>query len=173
LSNKLKVIALLLLVSLLSGCNGTTGSGNLEVGMQSNSPPTNTTRIPTTNTSSVPISEAENPAPTMGNAVRVARWSRNPDTMSMLAVRVGKLAIANNCLVMNNEDARPTLLIFPYRSGIWDDAKRTFTFEGKVIRIGEPIEVSGGNIGKNFDYLKANGKYYVPDCGITELFVVN
>jgi hypothetical protein len=68
LSNKLKVIALLLSVSLLCGCNGATGSGNSEVSMKSNAPAANTTNIPS--------AEAENPA-VAGGAVRVARWSLN------------------------------------------------------------------------------------------------
>ncbi len=131
--------------------------------MQSNSPPTNTTSVPT--------AKAKNPSPATGEAVRVARWTRNPDTLSMLAPLKGTLAIANNCLVMNNKDARPTLLIFPYRSGVWDDAKRAFTFEGKVIGIGKPIEV-GGRFIPNLDYLKAYGKYDVPDCGINNFFQV-
>ncbi len=129
---------------------------------KSNGPPKNTT--------SVPIVKAENPSPTASEALRVARWSRNPNGPSMSARRVGTLAIFNNCLVMSNKDAPPTLLIFPYRSGVWDDAKRTFTHEGKVIGIGERIEVGGGSI-QNFDYLKANGKYDVPDCGVTDFWV--
>jgi hypothetical protein len=132
--------------------------------MQSNGPPKNTTSVPT--------AEAENPPPATGDAVRVARWSRNPNSATMLAVQAGTLAIANNCLVMNNKGAPPTLLIFPYRSGVWDDAKRTFTFKGKVIGIGEPIKVVGGSI-QNLDDLKATGKYDVPDCGITNLFLVS
>jgi hypothetical protein len=132
--------------------------------MQSNSPSTNTTSVST--------AEAKNPPPATGNAVRVARWSRNPNGPIMAARNVGTLAIVNNCLVMSNKDAPPTLVIFPYHNGVWDDATRTFTYEGKVITIGEPIEVGGGSI-QNFDYLKANGKYDVPDCGITELFLVS
>ena len=130
--------------------------------MLCNAPPTNTTSIPT--------AEAENPPPVAGEAVRVARWSRNPNGLIMAALKVGTLAIVNNCLVMSNKDAPPTLLIFPYRNGVWDDAKRTFTYEGKVIGIGSPIKVGGGRI-QNFDYLKANGKYDVPDCGITDFWV--
>jgi hypothetical protein len=163
LSNNQLVCALLLLVSLLTACNGTTGSGNSEVSMPSNGPPTNTTSVPT--------AEAENSPPATGDAVRVARWSRNPNSASMLAVKVGTLAIANNCLVMNNKDAPPALLIFPYRSGVWDDAKRSFTYDGKVIGIGEPIKVGGGKI-ETLDELKQRGKYEVPDCGITDFFLV-
>lgn len=170
MSNNLKVIALLLLVFLLSGCNRTTGSGNSEVSMQSNAPPTNTTNVPTTNTPGVPTAEAENPPPAAGDAVRVARWSRDPNGPIMSALKVGTLAIVNNCLVMSNKDAAPTLLIFPYQNGVWDNTKRTFTYEGKVIGIGEHIEVGGGRI-LNFDYLKSNGKYDVPDCGITDFWV--
>jgi hypothetical protein len=165
LLNKLKVIALLLLVSLLSGCNGTTGSGNSEVTMQSNSPLTNTTSIPTAKAENLPL--------IAGYAVRVARWSPNPNGVSMTARKVGKLAIINNCLVMSNKDAPPTLLIFPYRSGVWDGAKRTFTFEGKVIRIGERIEVGGGRILNLDSFLKRTGKYNVPNCRITDSFMVS
>jgi predicted small secreted protein len=165
LSNKLKVIALLLSVSLLSGCNGTTGSGNSEVSIQSNAPPKNTTSVPT--------AEAKNPPPaTGGNTVRVARWSRDPNGSSMLALLDGTLGIANNCLVITNKDFPPTLLIFPYDSGVWDDAKRSFTYRGKVIGIGEPISVGGGTI-PNLDRLKGV-KYDVPDCGkIGSLFLVD
>jgi hypothetical protein len=133
--------------------------------VQSNSQSTNTTDISTT--------EAENSSPAMGDAVRVARWSRDPNGPVPSALLKGRLAIINNCLVMqNHQGAPPTLLIFPYRNGVWDDAKQTFTYEGKVIRIGEPIEVGGGRI-QNFDYLKANGKYDVPDCGITDFWVAS
>jgi hypothetical protein len=132
--------------------------------MQSNSPATNTTNIPTT--------EAENPSPAVSDAVRVARWSRNLDGPAPLAPLKGRLAIVNNCLVIQNHQGDPpTLLIFPYDNGVWDDAKRTFTFGGKVIRIGEFIEVTGGSI-KNRDHLKAFGKYDVPDCGTNNLFQV-
>lgn len=127
-------------------------------------------KVPPNNTTSVPTTKADNPSPATGNAVRVARWSATGP--SMLAVKVGTLGIANNCLVMNNKDAPPTLLIFPYRSGVWDDAKRSFTYDGKVIGIGEPLSVSGGRI-QNLDYLKETGKYEVPDCGITDFFLVS
>jgi hypothetical protein len=70
---------------------------------------------------------------------------------------------------MNHKGFGPTLLIFPHDSGVWDGAKRTFTYEGKVIRIGETIEV-GGRFIENLDYLKAYGKYDVPDCGINNFF---
>ncbi len=163
MSNKLKVIAVLLPISLLSGCNGTTGSSNSEVSTQSSAPPTNTANVPTT--------EAETPSPATGGAVRVARWSKKPNVGNMLAPLGGTLAIANNCLVRNSQDGRPTLLIFPYGIGVWDDAKQTFTHDGKVIRIGETIEVVGGTI-SNPEFLKANGKYDVPNCGITSLFLV-
>jgi hypothetical protein len=104
--------------------------------------------------------------------VRVARWSRDPKGPAPLAPLKGQLAIVNNCLVMqDHQGAPPTLLIFPYDSGVWDDAKRTFTFGGKVIRIGEPIEVGGGSI-QNLDHLKAFGKYDVPDCGTNYFFQV-
>lgn len=131
--------------------------------MQGNRQPANTTSVPT--------AEADNPSLSVNDAVRIARWSRNPKGGSLLAPLKGTLAIANNCLVMNNKDARPTLLIFPYDKGVWDDAKRSFTFEGKVIRIGGLIEVGGGTI-QNLDYLKAYGKYDVPDCGINDFFQV-
>jgi hypothetical protein len=132
--------------------------------MQSNSSATNTTNIPTT--------EAKNPSPAMGDAVRVARWSHNPNGDSMAARTVGTLAVVNNCLVISNKDAPPTLLIFPYDYGIWDDAKRTFTYEGKVIRIGETIEVGGGRILDLDSFLKRTGKKYdIPDCGTTDYWV--
>ena len=140
--------------------------------MQSNAPPTNTTNAPTTNTTSIPTAEAENPSPATGYAVRVARWSRDPNGLSMLAPLVATLGIANNCLVMTNKDFPPTLLIFPYGSGVWDDAKRSFTYKGKVIGIGESIRVGGGTI-PNLDRLKGV-KYDVPDCGkIGSLFLVD
>jgi hypothetical protein len=173
LLNKLKVIALLLSVSLLSGCNGITGSGDSEVSMQSNASPTNTANVPTTNTTSVPTAKSENSSPVAGDVVRVARWSKDPNGPSMTARMVGTLATVNNCLVMNNKGSRPTLLIFPYHSGVWDDAKQTFTFESKVIGIGERIEVGGGTILDIDSFLKRTGKKYdVPDCGITDFFVV-
>jgi hypothetical protein len=165
LSNNLKVIALLLPFSLLSGCNGTTGSSNAEVSMQSSAP--------LTNTNSVPTAEAKNPPPATGNAVRVARWSRHPDVPHLLAGLESTLAIANNCLVISHKDTPPTLLIFPYGMGVWDDAKQTFTHDGKVIRIGETIKVGGGTISKPADYLKGTGKYEVPDCGISSFFLVD
>jgi hypothetical protein len=52
------------------------------------------------------------------------------------------------------------------------DAKQTLTYDGKVIRIGEPIELGGGSI-SDFHYLKETGKYYVPDCGITDFWVAS
>jgi hypothetical protein len=164
LSKKLKVIALLLSVSLLSGCNETTGSGSQENTMQGNVQPANTT--------SVPIAKAENPPPAMGDAVRVARWSRDLNGLALQAALRGRLAIINNCLVIQNNQGTPSiLLIFPYNSGVWDDAKRTFTFNGNVIGIGEFIEVGGGTP-PNLDYLKQFGKYDVPDCGINNFFQV-
>ena len=163
MSNKLKVIALLLLVSLLSGCNGTTGSGSQETTMQNNSQPANTTSVPT--------AEAKNPSPATGEAVRVARWSKDPNGLSLLAPLKGPLAIVNNCLVMKHLDFHTTVLIFHYNRGVWDGAKQTFTYEGKVIRIGEPIFV-GGTFLQNLDKLKAYGKYDVPDCGINNFFQV-
>jgi hypothetical protein len=90
----------------------------------------------------------------------------------MLAPLKAPLAIVNNCLVVKVNDASPsTLVIFPDDSGVWDDAKRTFTFKGKVIRIGELIEGMGGSI-QNLDWLKKYGKYDVPDCGINSFFVL-
>jgi hypothetical protein len=163
LLNKQLVCAFLLLVSLLTACSGTTDGDNTEVSMQSNSPATKTTSIST--------AEAKNPPPAMGNVVRVARWSRDPNRPALLAPLKGRLAIANNCLVMNHKGVGPTLLIFPYHSGVWDSAKRTFTYEGKVIGIGEPIQV-GGRFIENLDKLKAYGKYDVPDCGINNFFQV-
>jgi hypothetical protein len=159
LSNNQLVCALLL----LTACSGVTGGGNKEVGVQSNSPPTSTTSIPT--------AEAKNPPSATGDALRVARWSKDPKGGSLLAPLKGPLDIANNCLVMNHKGVGPTLLIFPYHSGVWDSAKRTFTYEGKVIGIGEPIQV-GGRFIDNLDKLKAYGKYDVPDCGINNFFQV-
>jgi|GEM_PF-6828053 len=130
--------------------------------MQSNSPPTNITSSPT--------AEAKTPPPATGNAVRVARWSKDPNGGSLLAPLKGTLAIVNNCLVQDR-DGRNTVLIFPYNRGVWDGAKQTFTYEGKVIRIGEPIRV-GGRFIENLDQLKAYGKYDVPDCGINNFFQV-
>jgi hypothetical protein len=131
--------------------------------MQSNAPPTNTTSAPT--------AVAENSPPAAGDAVRVARWSQ-PDREGMDALNGGTLDIVNNCLVMTNQDAPPILPIFPYGIGVWDDAKQTFTFEGKVIRIGETIQVGGGRI-PDFEWLKETGKYYDPDCGIKSLWLVH
>jgi hypothetical protein len=159
LNNKL-ICALLLLISLLTACNGITGSGNSEISMQSNGPPTNTTSAPT--------AEPENPTPATGNAVHVARWSKKPNVGNMLAPLGGTLAIANNCLVRNSQDGRPTLLILPYGIGVWDDAKQTFTHDDKVIRIGETIEVVGGTI-SNPEFLKANGKYDVPNARVCRI----
>jgi hypothetical protein len=165
LLNNLKVIALLLAVSLLSGCNGTIGSAIQETTMQGNGQPANTTTVPTAG--------AENSTPGMGDAVRVARWSKNPNWGTQLVPHMGKLSIANNCLVMRNQDAPPTLLIFPYGSGVWDGTKQTFTFEGKVIRIGESIAVYGGRIPSLDSFLEGNVKKYdVPDCGINNFWVV-
>jgi hypothetical protein len=164
LSNKLRIIALLLPVSLFSGCNGTTDSGNSEVSVQSNSP--------TTTTTSSPIAGVENPSPTTNKAVRIARWSRDPNGLLMSALHGGSLAIVNNCLVVTNKDMPPFLPIFPYDEGVWDDATQTFTFHGKVIRIGSPIQFGGGTL-PNFEWLKVRGKYDVPDCGITHLWVAH
>lgn len=151
------------MVSLLSGCNETTGSGSQENTIQGNRQP---------NTTSVPTAKADNPSLSAGNAIRVARWSRDPKGGSLLAVLKGRLGIANNCLVMqDHQGAPPILLIFPYDSGVWDDAKRTFTYEGKVIRIGETIKVGGGSI-QNPDSLKEYGKYELPDCGANHFFRV-
>jgi hypothetical protein len=132
--------------------------------MQINAPPTNTTSAPT--------AEAENSPPAAGDAVRVARWAKGQNWPSMAARLVGTLAVVNNCLVMSYEDAPPMLPIFPYGIGVWDDAKQTFTFKGKVIGIGETIEFGGGGI--DLDTLKEDGiKYDVPDCGITNFVLAN
>jgi hypothetical protein len=128
-------------------------------------------KVQPTNTTSIPAAEVKNPPSATGDALRVARWSKNPDTLSPLAPLKGPLAIANNCLVMNHKGFGSTLLIFPHDSGVWDDAKRTFTYYGKGIGIGKPIEV-GGMFIENLDYLKAYGKYDVPDCGINKFFQV-
>jgi hypothetical protein len=112
LLNNLKVIALLLPFFLLSGCNGTTGSSNSEGSMQSSAPPT----------TSVPTAAAKNPPPAAGDAVRVARWSPFPNGPRMTARNGGTLAIVNNCLVITNQAGLPTLVIFPYDNGVWDDA---------------------------------------------------
>jgi hypothetical protein len=163
LLNSLKVIALLLSVSLLSGCNGTTDSGIQETTMKGNGQPANTTTVPTAG--------AENPTPTTGDAVRVARWW--PQSRArMAAAGRGMLSVVNNCLVITHKDSSPTLLIFPYGSGVWDEAKQTFTYQEKVIRIGETIFFGGGSIDLNT--LKEAGiKYDVPDCGVTDLFLAN
>jgi hypothetical protein len=165
LSNKIKVIALLLPVFLLSGCNGVTGSSSREATMQGNGQAANPTSVPT--------SKPNNPSLSASNVVRIARWSKDPKGGSLLALQRGTLGIINNCLIMNNNDKEspPTLLIFPYDNGVWDDKKQTFTFEGKVIKIGEPIKVGGGSI-KDIDKLRAYGKYDVPDCGISNFFQV-
>jgi hypothetical protein len=129
--------------------------------MQDNAPPTNITNAPT--------AKAENSPPATVDVVRVARWSRDPNGPVPLAPLNGRLAIVNNCLVTHDSKDNPILLIFPYDRGVWDDAKQTFTFEGKVIGIGEPIELTGGSI-QNLDDLKAFGKYDVPDCGANYFF---
>jgi hypothetical protein len=129
-------------------------------------------KVQPTNTTSIPTAEVENPSPASGDGVRVARWSQNPNADSMAALNVGTLAIVNNCLVMSNKDAPPTLPIFPYGYGVWDDAKRTFTYEGKAIRIGETIEVGGGRILDLESFLKGTGKKYdIPDCGTTDYWL--
>jgi hypothetical protein len=164
LSNNPQVIALLLSVSLLSGCNGTSGSGIQEATMQSNGQPANTTTVQT--------AKAENPTPATGNAVRIARWWPYPKGGRLAAAGRGTLSVVNNCLVISYKGYPPTLPIFPYDSGVWDGAKQTFTYQGKVIRIGETIEFGGGKI--ELDILKENGiKYDVPDCGITDLWLAN
>jgi hypothetical protein len=164
LLNNLKVIALLLSVSLLSGCNGTTGSGNSEVGMQSNATPT----------TSIPTTMAKNSPPAAGDPVRVARWSQpqSPTRMMGNVLLIGTLAIANNCLVVlaPDKDSTPMLPIFPDDRGVWDDAKQTFTYEGKVIRIGETIQV-GVSWLSSFEQIKEDGyTYYDPGCGIKSLW---
>jgi predicted small secreted protein len=165
LLNKLTVIALLLSVSLLSGCNGTTGSGIQETTTQGNGQPVNTTTVQT--------AKAENSPPTTGDAVRIARWSKDPKGGNLLAPLKGQLAIVNNCLVVQNHQSEPpTLPIFPYDKGVWDDVKKTFTFGGKVIKIGETIEGGGGTILKLDTLGKAGIKYDVPDCGVKSLFLV-
>ncbi len=131
--------------------------------MQSNSPPTNTPSIPT--------AEAKTPPSATGKAVRVARWSKNPKWGNLLVPLKGTLAIVNNCLVVKYPNLRTTVLVFPYYKGVWNGAKRTFTYEGKVIRIGEPISVGGAFL-QNLDKLKEYGKYDVPDCGINSFFQV-
>jgi hypothetical protein len=131
--------------------------------MQSNSPPTNITSSPT--------AEAKTPRALADKAVRVARWSKDPNGGSLLAPLKGTLAIVNNCLVMKHLDFHTTVLVFPYNRDVWDDAKQTFTYEGKVIRIGEPIFV-GGRFLQNLEQLKEYGKYDVPDCGINNFFQV-
>lgn len=162
--NNLKVIALLLLVSLLTACDGTTGGGNRSVNMQSNSPPTSTLSIQT--------AEAKTPPPATGKAVRVARWSGNPKLNNAFGPLPVPLAIVNNCLVSKfNGSSAATVLIFPYDSGVWDDAKRTFTYHGKVVRMGEGITIYGESI-QNPDTLRRYGKYDVPDCGINNFFQV-
>jgi hypothetical protein len=90
----------------------------------------------------------------------------------MTALVVGSLAVVNNCLVISSKDAPPILPIFPYGTGVWDDAKQTFTYRGKVIRIGETIETGGGGI--QLDTLKEMRiKYDVPDCGVTNFLLAN
>jgi hypothetical protein len=148
--------ALLLLVSLLTACHGTTGGGN-------------TSNSPSTNTPSIPTAKAKNPPSPTGNAVRVARWSKDPNGGSLLVPLDGTLAIVNNCLVMKEKDLSTTVLVFPYYKGVWNGAKRTFTYHGKVIRIGEPIHVGGAFL-QTLDKLKEYGKYDVPDCGINSFF---
>ena len=155
---------MLLWLSLLTPCPSATGGDNRSVNMQSNSPPTNTPSIPT--------AEAKTPPPATGKAqVRVARWSKKPKSASLLAPLDGPLAIVNNCLVMKHVAFHTTVLVFPYNRGVWNNAKQTFTFDGKVIRMGEPIFV-GGQFLQNLDKLKEYGKYDVPNCGINRFFQV-
>jgi hypothetical protein len=163
LLNNQKTIALFLSVSLLYGCNGTIGNGIKQTTVQGNGQPENTTTVPTAG--------VENPTPGMGDAVRVARWW--PQSRArMAAAGRGTLSVVNNCLVITYKDSSPTLPIFPYDSGVWDDVKQTFTHGGKVIRIGETIFFGGGSIDLNT--LKEAGiKYDVPDCGVTDLFLAN
>ncbi len=124
--------------------------------MQSNSPPTNTP------------AEAKNPPLATGNAVRVPRWSKDPESPSPLLGLEGTLAIVNNCLVVKQKLGN-TVVVFPDYKSVWDGAKRTFTYERKAIRIGEPISVIGQSL-QNLDELKDYGKYDVPDCGINSFF---
>ncbi len=165
MSNKLKATAILLPVSLfLLGCKGAAGSGSHETTMQVNGQPANTT--------SVPIAKPENPSPAAGDVVRVARWGKERSWPSMTALNVGKLGIVNNCMVIINEVGPPTLPIFPYYNGVWDNAKRTFTYEGQVVRIGETIRVGGGAIQDVNAFFKRVGvKYYLPDCGTNSFWV--
>lgn len=163
MSNNLNVIALLLAVSLLSGCNATTGSGIQETTIQGSGQPANTTTVPTAKAESPPT-------PATGDAVRVARWWPNPKGAFPLAPLKGRLAVVNNCLVMSN-DGPPMLPIFPYGIGVWDDAKQAFTFKGKVIGIGETIEAGGGRIIDLNTLKKAGIKYDVPDCGTTNFWL--
>jgi hypothetical protein len=163
LLNSLKVIALFLSVFLLYGCNGTTDSGTQETTMQGSGQPENT--------STVPAAEAENSSSATGDAVRVARWWPNPKGAFPLAPLKGRLAVVNNCLVMSNKDVPPMLPIFPDGIGVWDDAKQTFTFKGKVIGIGETIEAGGGRILDLNTLKKAGIKYDVPDCGTTNFWL--
>ncbi len=129
--------------------------------MQSNAPPT----------TSIPTAMAKNSPPAADDPVRVARWSKSPMQPVMDALLTGKLAIANNCLVVTTSASSPWLPIFPDDKGVWDDAKQTFTYEGKVMRIGETIQVGGGNIG-SFEPLKTSGqKFYDPGCGIKSLWL--
>jgi hypothetical protein len=148
--------ALLLLVSLLTACHGTTGGGN-------------TSNSPSTNTPSIPTAKAKNPPSPTGNAVRVARWSRNPEGPALLVPLDGPLAIVNNCLVVKDDDVHTTVVVFPYRNAVWNDATRTITYYGNVIKIGSPISLSGRFL-QNLDRLKEYGKYDVPDCGINSFF---
>jgi hypothetical protein len=159
LLNKLTVIVLLLSVSLLSGCNKTTGNDNSEVGMQSEAP----------NTTSIPMPMAKNSPPAVGDPVRVARWSQSEHRVGMDVGLTGTLAISNNCLVVTTLDSAPTLLIFPYGVGVWDNAMQTLTLDGKVMRIGETILLRGGPI-TSFDVVK-EAKYYDPGCGIKSLWL--
>jgi hypothetical protein len=78
----------------------------------------------------------------------------------------GRLTIADNCLAVKVPGVGLMLPIFPYSMGIWDDAKQTFTHNGKVISIGDPIRIVGGTIPSPAHYFKGTTKYDVPDCGL-------
>jgi hypothetical protein len=135
--------------------------------MQSNATPTPTPSIPT--------AMANNSPPAVGDAVRIARWSQpqSPTRTGWDAQLSGTLAIFNNCLVATTSASSPTLLIFPYENGVWDDAKQTFTYDGNVMRIGETIHLRGGTL-SSFEWLKEAGqKYYDPGCGIKSLWLAS
>lgn len=89
----------------------------------------------------------------------------------MAGLTAGAVAIRNDCLVLIAKTGPVILPVFPHGMANWNEDSRTLNVNGKMLEIGNWLELGGGNMPKAMT-LSAVLSNAVKRCAPDEVFLV-